>query len=195
MALSSVQPYTYEQRLAACQCIQGFIFNNSEGREGLLAKLIQAYMDEKPDNLLYYLLNLTDTSQKDPYRIWFACIVLLHLLKGSTTAKQMLRQISLGDTSSGEEAVSVLQQLNANISTCLINSSDARIAVGYLMLLCIWLHEDALSVKDFLEESSGIQVLIGTVAQAQERIFVPGLAAVLLGICVEFNSNTSSLPP
>jgi intracellular protein transport protein USO1 len=107
----------------------------------------------------------------------------------------MLRQISLGDTSSGEETVSMLQQINANVSTCLVNSADARIAVGYLILLSIWLFDDPLSVRDFLEESSGIQVLIGTIAQTHERIFVPGLAAVLIGICVEFNSNTSSLPP
>ena len=63
------------------------------------------------------------------------------------------------------------------------------------MLLCIWLYDDPLSVAEFLEETAGVQTLVGTVAQAREGVFVTGLTAVLLGICVEFNSVTSPLPP
>ena len=106
-----------------------------------------------------------------------------------------MRAITIGDSSSGEEVISSLQQINANLSAALINSYDPRIAVGYLMLLSIWLYEDSLSVAEFLEEGSGIQTLVGTVAQGRDGIFVTGLSAVLLGICVEFNSSASSLPP
>jgi intracellular protein transport protein USO1 len=106
-----------------------------------------------------------------------------------------MRAITIGDSSSGEEVISSLQQINANLSAALINSYDPRIAVGYLMLLSMWLYEDPLSVAEFLEEGSGIQTLVGTVAQGRDGIFVTGLSAVLLGICVEFNSAASSLPP
>ena len=99
------------------------------------------------------------------------------------------------DSSSGEEVITSLQQINANLSAALINSYDPRIAAAYLMLLSIWLYEDSLSVAEFLEEGSGIQTLVGTVAQGRDGIFVTGLSAVLLGICVEFNSAASSLPP
>jgi len=88
-----------------------------------------------------------------------------------------------------------LQQINANLSTALINSFDPRIAIGFLMLLCIWLYDDARCVEEFLEETAGIQTLVGSVAQAREGVFVTGLTAVLLGICVEFNSPASALPP
>jgi len=106
-----------------------------------------------------------------------------------------VREISIGDAASGEEVISALQQINANLSSALINSYDPRIAVGYLMLLCIWCYDDSLSVAEFLEETSGVQTLVGSVAQATEGVFVTGLAAVLLGICVEFNTTTSPLPP
>ena len=199
MALTSTSPYTYDQRLAACRCIQGFIHANSEGKAGLLQRLIQTYHDDqdhiKPHNLLNYILNLTESTRKDPYRIWFACIILLHLLESSPQEKAMVREISIGDAASGEEVVSALQQINANLSSALINSYDPRIAVGYLMLLCIWCYDDTLSVSEFLEETAGVQTLVGGVAQAREGVFVTGLAAVLLGICVEFNTPTSPLPP
>jgi len=59
----------------------------------------------------------------------------------------------------------------------------------------MWLYEDPSSVSNFLEETAGVQTLIGAVAQAREGIFVTGLGAVVLGICVEFNTVTSPLPP
>ena len=199
MSLTSAAPYTYDQRLAACQCIQGFIQSNPEGRQGLLQRIITTYHDDtenvKPSNLLNFILNLTDSTRKDPYRIWFASIILLHLLDSSPPGKALVRGITIGDVESGEEVVSALQQINANLSSCLINSYDPRIAVGYLMLLCIWLYDDPVSVSEFLDETAGIQTLVGTVAQAREDVFVTGLAAVLLGICVEFNTVTSALPP
>jgi intracellular protein transport protein USO1 len=201
ISLTSTAPYTYEQRLAACQCIQGFIQGNSEGREGLLQRIITTYQEDlasetpKESNLLHYILDISDTTRKDPYRIWFACVLLLHLLDSSSRGKEMLRAVSTGDTESGEEVVSALQQINANLSSSLINSYDPRIAVGYLMLLSIWTYDDPLSVAEFLEEGSGVQTLVGTVAQGRDGVFVTGLAAVLLGICAEFNTVTSSLPP
>ena len=201
MALTSVAPYTYDQRLAASQCIQGFIHNNAEGREGLLDRIIKTYQDDQhletpqSHNLLYYILNLDETTRKDPYRVWFACTILLHLLHSSEGAKEMMRKISIGDTASGEEPVSALQQINANLSSTLLNSYDARIAVGYLMLLTIWLYEDKQSVVEFLEEGSGIQTLVGCVAQGRDGIYVTGLAAILLGVCIDFNSTTSPIPP
>ena len=201
MALTSVAPYTYDQRLAASQCLQGFIHNNAEGREGLLERMIETYQDDQPletpqpHNLLFYILNLDETTRKDPYRVWFACTVLLHLLHSSERCKEMMREISIGDTASGEEPVSALQQINANLSSTLLNSYDPRIAVGYLMLLTIWLYEDTQSVIEFLEEGSGIQTLVGSVAQGRDGIYVTGLAAILLGVCIEFNSPISSIPP
>lgn len=198
ISLSSVAPYTYEQRLAACQCIQGFIQSNPEGRIGLLERIIKTYRDDetsdtqRSSNLLYYILNLSDSTRKDPYRIWFACIILLHLLS-SSTEKQLVRGITIGQIV--DEPVTILQQINANLSSCLINSFDGRITVGYLMLLSLWLYDDLPSVAEFLEEGAGVQTLIGIIAQGTDGIFITGLAAVLLGICLEFNTVTSSLPP
>lgn len=62
------------------------------------------------------------------------------------------------------------------------------------MLLSIWVYDDPSSVIEFLEETAGVHTLVGAIAQAQ-GIFVTGLAAVLLGICVEFNTPNSPLPP
>jgi intracellular protein transport protein USO1 len=200
MSLTSTAPYTYEQRLAASQCIQGFIHANPEGREGLLQRIITTYREDeksgfpRASNLLHYILHLDDSTRKDPYRIWFACTILLHLLD-APREKEIIREVNIGEVEEGEEPVSVIQQINANLSSALINSYDPRIAVGYLMLLALWLYSSPSSVADFLDETAGIQTLIGTVAQAREGVFVTGLAAVVLGVCVEFNTADTALPP
>lgn len=67
--------------------------------------------------------------------------------------------------------------------------------MGYLMLLSLWLYDDPPSVAEFLEEGAGVQTLVGIIAQGRDGVFITGLAAVLLGICLEFNTVTSSLPP
>jgi hypothetical protein len=165
-----------------------------------LQRIITTYHEDeksgspRSSNLLHYILHVDDSTRKDPYRIWFACTILLHLLE-TQREKEIIREVNIGEVEEGEEPVSVIQQINANLSSALINSYDPRIAVGYLMLLALWLYSSPSSVTDFLDETSGIQTLIGTVAQAREGVFVTGLAAVVLGVCVEFNTAESALPP
>ncbi|KAJ9098126.1 hypothetical protein QFC21_004455 [Naganishia friedmannii] len=67
-------------------------------------------------------------------------------------------------------------------------SDWTRVMVGYLILLCTWLWDSPKSVKEFLNDSSNIQVLIGPITQPTGvDPIVQGLCAFLLGVCYEFN--------
>ena len=199
IAITSSAPFSYDQRLATSHCIQAFIHNNDMERIGFLDRIIDTFVTgnnsgtQKSYDLLFHIISCSET---DPYRVWFSCIILLHLVSFSKECKSRLRGLSLGDLSSGEESVSLLQQINANLSTSLHHSYDARISIGYLMLLTIWLYEDSTSTADFLSESSGFQTLLGHLElPGHTGIYITGLISILIGVCILFNPVSSPIPP
>lgn len=129
---------------------------------------------------------------------------------------------AIEESDDDEPPQSLLQILSENLSLALLsrsraNSSDResrewdRLVVGYLSLLSQWLWEDPKSVRDFLNTgglgivSSASQYLppelTNTVHQLVEPInqtsevdtIVPGLCALLLGICYEFNREPGEI--
>lgn len=63
-----------------------------------------------------------------------------------------------------------------------------RVQVSYLLVLCTWLFDSPLSVKDLLSESANLQVLIQPVAQGggANDALIQGLSAFILGEVYEF---------
>ncbi|TFK50764.1 hypothetical protein OE88DRAFT_1700306 [Heliocybe sulcata] len=92
----------------------------------------------------------------------------------------------------------LIQLLNEHLSLALLSRSRAassdrearewdRLVTVYLSLLSQWLWEDPKAVREFLD-SGGLGTLVEPVNQTSESdVLVPGLCALLLGICYEFN--------
>ncbi len=59
--------------------------------------------DENANVLTTLLRSPTEASSSDPYRYWFAAVIMLHLLYENPTAKAMAMAVTEGDESSGEE--------------------------------------------------------------------------------------------
>jgi hypothetical protein len=117
------------------------------------------------------------------------------LIYDDAEAKSMARSITEGDASNGEEVVTCIQNVAANLISAIHQDDDDRIAVGYLILLCAWLFEDPESVDDFLGEASNVQSLVQAVVQgARGNALIQGLSAMLLGIVYEFSTKDSPLP-
>ncbi|KAH8827826.1 p115 like vesicle tethering protein [Flagelloscypha sp. PMI_526] len=103
-----------------------------------------------------------------------------------------------------EPPQAVLQILSENLSLALLSRSRAdksdkearewdRLVVIYLSLLSQWLWEDPASVRDFLD-AGGLGVLVEPINQTSELdTVVPGLCALLLGICYEFNREPGEI--
>lgn len=149
----------------------------------------------------------------DPYRSLFSCLLMAHLLRNSEGAKKLARDVSFpsGDAEPGatdeDDKVSLLQLVVGNLMMAARAQADAanravkeggattseeedwtRVMVGYLVLLCTWLWDSPKSVKEFLSESTNLQVLIGPITQPTGiDPLVQGLCAFLLGVCYEFN--------
>ncbi|KZT27112.1 hypothetical protein NEOLEDRAFT_1131101 [Neolentinus lepideus HHB14362 ss-1] len=92
----------------------------------------------------------------------------------------------------------LIQLLNEHLSLALLSRSHAsssdrearewdRLVTAYLTLLSQWLWEDSKAVREFLD-AGGLGILVEPVNQTSESdVLVPGLCALLLGICYEFN--------
>ena len=66
-------------------------------------------------------------------------------------------------------------------------------SAAYLLLLSLWLWEDPRTVRKFLE-AGGLGVLVKQLDQSNEiDVVVPGLCALLLGACYEFNQEAGEV--
>ncbi|KAI1381088.1 p115 like vesicle tethering protein [Hypoxylon crocopeplum] len=188
----------FDLRLAACQCIKAYFFNHPEVRLHFLRRAIDGHasgVDETANVLTTLLRPSNDSAPMDPYRHWFAAVIVFHLIFEDAEAKALAMSVTEGDADSGEEVVTSIQTITAHLISGLARADDDRISVGYLMLLIGWLFEDLDGVDDFLGEGSNIQAL------AQEAIrhnssstIVQGLCAMLLGVVYEFSTKDSPIP-
>lgn len=190
----------FDSRLAACECIKAYFHNHAVIRKHFLHRAIEGHssgIDETANVLTILLQPLALDSQVsgDPYRHWFAAVILFHLVFESSSAKALAMSVAEGDASSGEEVVTCIQTLTENLMAGMSKDMDERVLAAYLMLLCGWLFEDPDGINDFLGEGSNLQGLVQAVSSTVgEGVIVQGLCAILLGIVYEFSTKDSPVP-
>lgn len=187
----------FDLRMAGCECVKAYFYNHTQIRGHFLNRAIGGF--EEGDETANALTNLMGGSQaspvSDPYRIWFAATLTYHLLSNDYQAKDTLMGVREGDAESGEEVITCIQTLTANLVASLQLGEDERISVAYLMLLLGWLFEDAAAVDDFLEEASSLQSLVQAIlTPGSDRVIIRGLCAALLGVIYEFSTKDSPVP-
>lgn len=189
---STATGHAFDARFAACRCLEAYFHGNSPVRTFFLKHAIELHSVADPSpNALTSLLRLDSASRADPYRVWIASVIAIHLIYDDTAAKALAAEMREGDADAGEEVVTAIQGISANLVTALQHQYDPRIAIGFLMLLCIWLYGDSDAVDDFLSETSSVQSLVSAVKENGVDPVVQGLATFLLGILYEFSHQTS----
>jgi hypothetical protein len=188
----------FDSRLAACECIKAYFYNHPAIRKHFLRRAIDGHTsgaDETANVLTTLLLPLDGYASGDPYRSWFAAVILFHLIYEDAVAKSLAMSVAEGDATNGEEVVTCIQSITANLIYGVQKNADERVLVAYLMLLCGWLFEDPDAVNDFLGEGSNVQSLVQAVLQGGgDSTIVQGLCAMLLGIVYEFSTKDSPVP-
>ncbi|KAJ5725486.1 uncharacterized protein N7483_006843 [Penicillium malachiteum] len=187
-----------DARLAACECMKAFFAHHPGIRMHVLRRAIEGHTSgqDRIPNILSVLLTPPDSrGNADPYQVWMACVLMSHLILDDHEAKSTVMGVTEGDAESGEEVVTSVQSVVANLITGLQRGDDERITVGYLMLLCGWLYEDPDVVNDLLGEGSSIQTLLQEIKhQRVPSKLIPGLCTALLGIIYEFSTKDSPIP-
>ena len=198
LTLSVSSLAAFDSRLAACECIKAYFFNHARIRKHFLRRAIEGHSsgaDETANVLTTLLQPIEGRVSGDPYRYWFAAVLMFHLIFEDHEAKALAMSVIEGDASNGEEVVTCIQTITSNLITGVQKTADERILVAYLMLLCGWLFEDPDAVNDFLGEGSNIQSLLQAVLQGGgDEIIVQGLCAMLLGIIYDFSTKDSPVP-
>jgi intracellular protein transport protein USO1 len=188
----------FDSRLAACECIKAYFYNHPAIRKHFLRRAIDGHTsgaDETANVLTTLLQPLDGHVSSDPYRYWLAAVILFHLIFEDSEAKSLAMSVAEGDASTGEEVVTCIQTITANLIIGIQKNIDERVLVAYLMLLCGWLFEDPDGVNDFLGEGSNIQSLVQAVLHTGvDGSIVQGLCGVLLGIVYEFSTKDSPVP-
>lgn len=198
LALSVSAYPLFDVRYAACECIEAYFENHRPIRLHFLDRAIQGHKsgEDETSNILSILIGGPRSYQWiDPYRIWFAALLVRMLILDDNEAKKILRQVSEGDEAQGEEVVTCIQAMTGNLIAAIQDGEDERISIGYAELLCVWAFEDTESVSDILSEGSTVQSMIQIASKkAKGREITQGLCAVLLGSCYEFSTKDSPIP-
>ncbi|KAF1986154.1 hypothetical protein K402DRAFT_333162 [Aulographum hederae CBS 113979] len=196
LILSPSSVSMFDARYAACECIKAYMYKHNPIRIYFLQRAIEGHAtgNDGDMNALTILLPKPETnSDNDPYRAWFASVLILHLIYEDPEAKGVLMKVTDGNEEQGEDVVTCIQSISANLVRAIQHAEDERIATGYLMLLCGWLYESAEAVNDFLSEGSSVlRVFAQTAAKStRENALLRGLCAALLGIVYEFSTKDS----
>jgi intracellular protein transport protein USO1 len=198
LTLSVASMQAFDLRLAACECLKAYFSNHSDVRLHFLRRAIEGHkfgVDETANVLTVLLRPSAEALASDPYRLWFAAVIMFHLLYSNPAAKALAMTVTEGDEASGEEVITSIQTITAQLTAGLNRDDNPRVLVGYLMLLLGWLFEDMDGVNDFLGEGSNVQSLVQVVVQPRSTDeIVQSLCAMLLGVVYEFSTKDSPIP-
>lgn len=218
--LLSNSVHIFDIRLASAYCLRSLFMENSEAKIAFVTDQIKAshnpnfYYElakdgegiESPEkneniastpyaNIFTTLMSFDFEAKLNPYRIWFASVILIYLFEDCPENRESARKLRVGNSDEGEEVMISIQAISEILTTSL-EYSDPRIAVGLLLLLTIWLFEDFEAVNDFLSDLTIIKSLLGFLSKnsTESSGLVHGMTAILVGIVYEFSRKSSPIP-
>ncbi|EWC46137.1 hypothetical protein DRE_04711 [Drechslerella stenobrocha 248] len=197
MALLDTNLASFNLRLAAVQCIEGYVYENPEIRFHFLDRAVKGFTsgEDETANIFNALIELDSDSRADPYRTWLSGAIFMTLIFDDQEAQGLAMQLTSGDTESGEEVVTAIQTLSSNLVSALQYGLDSRISLTFLMILCVWLYDNPEAVNDFLNEGSTIESILAIINQSNKAdTILQGMCAFLMGIVFEFSTKESPIP-
>lgn len=223
LLISSV--HSFEIRSCATYCLKCYFTDNNDSTSAFLSDQIKSYTDPEyfdhhengssfenghggheikqvnntvspPYANIFKTLMDYDASHKlNPYKVWFAAVILLYIIEVSDDNKEVARNVKTGDEEAGEEVMNSIQAISG-LAVASLESFDHRVGMGYLMLLTRWLYGDLDAVNDFLGDVSIVRAIItfATNNTSEKYSLLQGMASILLGVAYEFSSKDSPLP-
>lgn len=153
-------------RASAVYAFQCFVYKNSDAQIGLVATLVpppginpnddDSAIAESGGSLLITSLFDLDSGRKDPWSIWFATVMLSHVLHDNIEAKRLLlTQKITGDEE--EDSVALLHKVVFLVLNASRQNVDVMIILGILCLLATWLYDCPEAIEEFVSEGTNIQ--------------------------------------
>lgn len=198
LALIVSSPSFLGARYAALDCILAYCSNHTQIRQHFLERAIDGHQSGRDEHANIISILLTEGTDGDPYRIWFAATVLFHLTFEDTEAKRKILGIVEGNAEHGEETVTLTQTLAGNLlATVSQSAADRLIPIGILQVLLGLLFDSPECVNDFLIETTSVPAFIALITNAPTSAtldpLIPGLICLLLVTAYEFSTKESPI--
>jgi hypothetical protein len=187
-----------KERKAALFTIQCYLYDNEEGQRALATTITPppevTYNDEDSFGRLLLKTLLSWELEEDALRPFYAASILSYILKGNRPVKDLLLRLPL---EIGKDQSSIENLLNKTMKA-LIKSIKTRaplpIQLGMLRLLTMWLDDCDHAVRLFLQysDNGNISFWTETMVQSSTNIHVGGLCALLAGLCLPFNDDSTT---
>ncbi|KAG7879579.1 hypothetical protein KL938_003632 [Ogataea parapolymorpha] len=142
-------------------------------------------------NLFATLINVDSDLQLNPYKIWFACLILIYVFENYNEGRELAMSVKIGNASANEDVLNIIEAVGQALCSSL-RFKDPRVPIAYMMLLSIWLWEDFRAVDRFLQDPSILDQLLAYLVEANdENLLAQGMVVVLLAIVYEFTRKKS----
>ncbi|KAL7667181.1 Vesicle tethering protein [[Candida] zeylanoides] len=191
--------HVFDLRVAAAYCLRCYLQHNHDAQREFLRDQIAAYRDPnyyggEVSNIIATLVDYNADVRLNPYRAWFAAVVLSYVIADHAENRATLLQLTVGDASVGEEVMTSIQAI-ANVLLTMLDYADPRIAIGYLMVLTIWCLDDFDAVNGVLADASVVRSVLSFLSNnsTESSVLVHGMATIWLGVLYEFSSRSSPL--
>lgn len=173
-------------RLAALYCFQCFVYKNEAAQEKIINTLLPSSSESSVSSGQVLIAGLFG---HDPLSNWCTAIALSNSLSDSLKTQLLRVQLSM----QGQTQVTLLQQITSFLS----QRSDLKVQtrIGLLILLCVWLGDCSMAVKQFLSDNSNIPFLIGQLElnyTSELGQMSRCLCAALLGISLAYSDGSST---
>ena len=181
-------------RQASCGLIQAYLAGHDRIRAHFLQRAISGHAEqERNANVLTTLSQPAEPA--DATSLVFASWIVQDIVVDDADAKAALAAVREGNESEGEEILSFIQSLGAELEGALHLGGDERAVAAYASLLTVFLWEFAQGVDDLLAEGSSlVQALAAAPKAASPDPLTAGLSATLLGTIYEFSTKDSPIP-
>ncbi|KAH3660188.1 hypothetical protein OGAPHI_007393 [Ogataea philodendri] len=142
-------------------------------------------------NLFETLINVDSELQLNPYKVWFASLILLYVFEDYSEGRELAMTIQIGNASANEDVLNIIEAIGQALCSSL-RFKDPRVSIAYSMLLSVWLWENFKAVDLFLHDPSILdQLLAHLVESSNENQLVQGIIVILLAIVYEFSRKSS----
>ncbi|KAK9447293.1 p115 like vesicle tethering protein [Limtongia smithiae] len=199
--LSTSSVHAFDLRAGAQMCLEGYFAHNNLSRTLFLDESTKLYYESAlscpyppNDRQICEFRVIFDEEvgvRTDPYRMWFACVILLQILEGGQDLKDRARRVKpFGND--GDAGQTAIQKLAMNLVYALQNHLDIRIGVGYIMLLSVWLYEDYDAIDDLLSNEVVVKALIAQISQfSGNDVILEGMCMCLVASFYGFSTTQS----
>ncbi|KAI8805038.1 p115 like vesicle tethering protein [Cladochytrium replicatum] len=197
---SALASKDFSVRAAAAYTFQCAVHNNADSQLAIASTLTppppdnpNSQLEEKPESpgsLLIAALLGAESARVDPYRVWFAAVMLSHILRNNPHTQVIVLEHKF-DEEGDDEPISLLHKCMYASLMASREGADIRVQIGFISLVATWLYDCPRAVKEFLSEAANLQFLVEQINQTTGvDPIVQGLAAYVLGICYEFNDDS-----